>query len=175
MIGSCFFFCACENDQATLDKWTRPKAMVEEAKNIETYLSQGSMVKAKLWAPYMIRYSSDTIYAEFPRSLHVNFFDSAGKQESHMDALYGKYFENLNKVYLRDSVLVYNNIGDTLRCPELWWDQNNQLFYTEKEVWIKRSGNIYRGKGMDARQDLSNIHLREVTGLVDVPDSLSAQ
>lgn len=149
--------------------------MIEEATDIETYLSQGSMLKAKLWAPYMMRYSSDTVYVEFPKTLHVNFFDSLGRVDSHLDAQYGKYYESLSKVYLRDSVLVYNMQGDSLRSPDLWWDQNTQMFYTDKDVWIKRQGTVLLGKGMDSKQDLSDIHIKQVTGLVDVPDSLSAQ
>lgn len=172
MVCSCFFFFACENDQKAIDEWTRPKAITEEAKNIETYLSQGSMLKAKLWAPYMLRSSGDTTFVEFPKTLHVNFFDSTGNTDSHLDALYGKYYESLNKVYLRDSVLVYNMQGDSLRSPDLWWDQNSQQFYTDKNVWIKRQGTVLRGKGMNSRQDLSDIVIKQVTGLVDVPDSL---
>jgi LPS export ABC transporter protein LptC len=175
MMCSCFFFLACENDQKTLDEIMGSKKMTEEAKDIETYLSQGSMLKAKLWAPYMVRSSSDTTYVEFPKTLHVNFFDSVGNVDSHLDSRYGKYFESLNKVYLRDSVLVYNMQGDSLRSPDLWWDQNTQMFYTDKNVWIKRQGTVLLGKGMDSRQDLSNIHIKQVTGLVDVPDSLRPQ
>lgn len=174
-ILSCFLFLACENDQKTLDEWTKPRVLVEEAKNIETFLSQGGSLRAKLWAPYMLRYTSDTIYVEFPHTLHVNFFDSLGRVDSHLDANYGKYYENLNKVYLRDSVLVYNMQGDTLRTPDLWWDQNKGVFYTDKDVWIRKEGTVLLGKGMDARQDLSDIHITQVRGLVDVPDSLSVQ
>ena len=175
MVCSCFFFLACENDQKTLDEIMGSKKMTEEAKDIETYLSQGSMLKAKLWAPYMLRSSSDTTFVEFTKSLHVNFFDSTGKVDSHLDSKYGKYYESLNKVYLRDSVLVYNMQGDSLRSPDLWWDQNTQMFYTDKNVWIKRQGTVLLGKGMDSKQDLSNIHIKQVTGLVDVPDSLRPQ
>jgi LPS export ABC transporter protein LptC len=175
MICSCFFFLACENSQKDIDAVTGTKAMVEEAKNIETYLSQGSSMKAKLWAPYMVRSSTDTVYVEFPKSLHVNFFDSLGRVDSHLDSRYGKYYESLNKVYLRDSVLVFNMQGDSLRSPDLWWDQNTQMFYTDKNVWIKRQGTVLLGKGMDSRQDLSDIHIKQVTGLVDVPDSLRPQ
>ena len=175
MVCSCFFFLSCENDQKTLKEMTEKKEMIEEAKNIETFLSQGSMLKAKLWAPYMIRSSSDTTFVEFPKTLHVDFFDSTGKVDSHLDALYGKYYESLNKVYLRDSVLVYNLQGDSLRSPDLWWDQNTQMFYTDKNVWIRRQGTVLLGKGMDSKQDLSDIHIKQVTGLVDVPDSLRPQ
>jgi len=175
IVCSCFFFLACENDQKALDEIMGSKKMTEEARDIETFLSQGSMLKAKLWAPYMLRSTSDTAYVEFTKTLHVNFFDSTGKVDSHLDSKYGKYYETLNKVYLRDSVLVYNMQGDSLRSPDLWWDQNTQMFYTDKNVWIKRQGTVLLGKGMDSRQDLSDIHIKQVTGLVDVPDSLRPQ
>src|SRR5215212_6528185 len=165
-----FFFSACENNQRTIDEWTKSKAMVEEAKQIETYLSQGNRMRAKLWAPYMLRYQSDTVYVEFPKSLHVNFFDSTGKVDSHLDALYGKYYESLNKIYLRDSVIVFNVQGDTLRCPDLWWDQNTQKFYTEKNVRIRKAGNLIYGVGRDARKHLSNIQIKKFKGVFFVED-----
>jgi len=174
MVFSCFFFWACENDQKTIDDLLKPKVMIEEARNIETFMSQGGVLKAKLWAPYMLRSTGDTTYVEFTKTLHVNFFDSLGRLDSHLDALYGKYYENLNKVYLRDSVLVYNMQGDSLRSPDLWWDQNKQIFYTDKKVWIKRQGTIINGQnGMESKQDLSDIVVRQASGLVDVPDSLN--
>lgn len=178
IVCSCFFFLACENDQKAIDEMTRPAAMVEEGKNIESYLSQGSTLKAKLWAPYMIRSSGDTSFVEFPKTLHVNFFDSTGKVDSHLDALYGKYYESLNKVYLRDSVLVYNMKGDSLRSPDLWWDQNTQRIYTDKPVWIKNQGVVLFGRGgMDSKQDLSELQVKQIhdPSLIIMPDSLSPQ
>jgi len=175
MVCSCFFFLACENDQKTIDEMTKPKAMVEEAKTIETYLSQGGLLKAKLWAPYMLRSSSDTTFVEFPRTLHVDFYDSTAKVDSHLDAKYGKYYESLSKVYLRDSVLVYNFKGDSMRSPDLWWDQNTQRFYTDKPVWIKNQGVVLFGKeGMDCKQDLSELHVKAIhdPSLFPVPDSI---
>lgn len=173
MVCSCFFFLACENDQKTIDEMTKSKAMVEEAKNIESYLSQGGLLKAKLWAPYMLRSSSDTTFVEFPKSLHVDFFDSTGKIDSHLDANYGKYYETQNKVYLRDSVLVFNFQGDSMRSPDLWWDQNTQRIYTDKKVWVRKGGTILTGQnGMESRQDLSDINIKQVTGPIDLPDSL---
>ena len=176
MVCSCFFFFACENDPKTIDDLTKPKAMIEEAKNIETYLSQGSLLKAKLWAPYMLRSAGDTTFVEFTKTLHVNFFDSTGKVDSHLDAKYGKYYESLNKVYLRDSVLIYNFQGDSMRSPDLWWDQNTQRIYTDKKVWVRKQGTILTGQnGMDSKQDLSDIKIKEVTGPIDMPDSLRPQ
>jgi LPS export ABC transporter protein LptC len=171
-IGGCLFVSGCENDPKVIADLTDPKKLVEEGKQIEALFSQGGRMRSKLTSPYMVRSTSDTIYVEFPKSLHVNFFDSTGKVESQLNALYGKYYEGLNRVLLRDSVLVFNIQGDTLRCPELWWDQNQQKFYTDKKVRIRKNGSLINGEGLEAKQDLTDINIKRVTGLVPVPDSL---
>ena len=173
-LWGCFFLVSCENDQGAIDEWTGNKELIEEAVDINTFISQGSRMKARLTAPSMLRFQSDTNYLEFPKSLHVDFFDSGGKVESQLGCLYGRYYEALNKVYLRDSVTIFNSSGDSLRTPELWWDQNTQRFYTDKRVRIRKSGHLIFGLGMEAKQDLSDIVIHKVTGTVWVPDSVSS-
>ena len=163
IIGSCLFLYSCENDMDVVNDWTRKKVMVEEATNIESLFSQGGKLRAKLTAPLMLRVLADTVYVEFPKTLHVDFFDSTGKRESQLDARYGKYFQSLNKVFLKDSVVVANIKGDTLRCPELWWDQNTRKFYTDKLVRLKTvDKQIYGGRGMEADQDLTGWSIFEL-------------
>ena len=175
-ILSCLFVIGCENSQRSLDEWREKREMVEEATNVQTIFSQGGQLRSKLTAPLMLRYTADTVYVEFPKSLRMIFYDSLGKEQSRMDARYGKYFEHLNKAYLRDSVVVANVAGDTLWTPDLWWDQNKQKFYTDKPVRIYRSGDrIYGGQGLEANQDLSNITIKKVTGTVLIADSLAAE
>jgi LPS export ABC transporter protein LptC len=172
----CFVLVACENDPGVVNGSNERKPNIEEALKIESYLSQGGRQRAKLVAPYMKRYTMDTSYLEFPRSLHVNFFDSLGKVESQVDALYGKYLETQSKVYLRDSVVAFNVKGDTLRSPDLWWDQNTKKFFTDKYVRFKSATKvIYGGKGFEADQDLSNYIIFQPTGVIVVPDSMAVE
>ena len=146
--------------------------MTEEAKDMESFLSQDGIMKAKLTSPLMLRVLDDTIYIEFPKTLHIDFFDTTSVIESRVDAQYGKYYENLNKAFLRDSVIVINNQGDTLKCPDLWWDQDKKLFYTDKYAEYHSRGNhIYGGKGMVASQDLKSITFKQTTGTMLVSDS----
>lgn len=146
--------------------------MTEEAKDMESFLSQDGIMKAKLTSPLMLRVLDDTIYIEFPKTLHIDFFDTTSVIESRVDAQYGKYYENLNKAFLRDSVIVINNQGDTLKCPDLWWDQDKKLFYTDKYAeYHSRDNHIYGGKGMEASQDLKSITFKQPTGTVLVSDS----
>jgi LPS export ABC transporter protein LptC len=116
----------------------------------------------------------DSPYAEFPRSLHVDFYkdslqkgDSVAQIESKLDALYGKYFQNQNKVFLRDSVVVKNILkGDTVHCLELWWDQHSQRFYTDKPVRINTKDKILFGIGMEADQNFKWYTIKKLTGTI---------
>lgn len=172
----CLLFFSCENDPDIVNNNNERRPNIEEAFKIESYLSQGGHQRAKLVAPYMKRYALDTSYLEFTRSLHVNFFDSLGKVESQVDALYGKYLETQSKVYLRDSVVAFNIKGDTLRSPDLWWDQNTKKFYTDKYVRFKSATKvIYGGRGFEADQDLSHYIIFQPTGIIVVPDSMAVE
>jgi len=171
IMGCCFLY-GCENDQKQIDIWTKKVIDVEEARNIKSFLSEEGVMKAKLTAPLMLRVLTDTLYVEFPQTLHVDFYNDSTKIESWLDCRYGKYFENLDKVYLRDSVVVINITGDTLRCHDLWWDQNTKLFYTDKYAEYHAKGkNIYGGKGLEATQDMNSVTFKQPTGIVEVSDN----
>jgi len=172
-----FLFSSCENDPKEIEDWTKKAELREEAKTIESYLSQGGKIKARLTAPLMYRYQRDTIMTEFPKTLHVDFYaDSSMEIDSWLDALYGIYYDNLNKVFLRDSVRVINSDGDTLRCPELWWDQDKQKFYTDKPARLDgKDKHITGNQGLEASQDLKVIQFKFPTGPFNVKESQTAQ
>lgn len=173
---SCLFVSGCENDERMIDAWTGKRQLVEEAKDVTSYFSQAGRLKATLKAPLMLRYQADTAIVEFPKTLHVDFFDSSAKRESWLDARYGKYIESYNKVLLRDSVRVINVKGDTLTTPELWWDQNQGKFFTDSVVRIAtKDRRIIGGKGMEAAQDISWYIIKRPTGALLVPENMQMQ
>lgn len=168
----CLLIIACENDVSKIPNYRKKQIGVEEGKNIESYYSENSKVKAKLTAPVMNRYQTDSPYYEFPKTLHVDFFNDSMKVESKLDALYGKYRQNESKVFLRDSVVVKNILkGDTLHCDELWWDQNTQKFYTDKPVRINTKDKILFGKGLEAAQNFTWYVIKQPTGIVMTSDT----
>ena len=126
-----FCFTSCENDPREIENWTRKAELKEEAKTIESYLSQSGVMKAKLTAPLMYRYQKDTVYTEFP---------------------------------------------NTLRCPELWWDQNQQKFYTDKPARLDGPDKHITGnQGLEATQDLKVIQFKYPTGPFNVKEGSMSQ
>ncbi len=172
LLISCCFVCSCENSQEEIDALTKNKVMQDEAITVESYISQEGKMKAKLKAPLMTRVMADTLYIEFPKSLHVDFYNDSTKIDTWLDAKYAKYFESFNKVYLRDSVVVITAGGDTLRCHDLWWDQNKGMFYTDSVATYRSPDtDIRAGKGMEATQDLKMIKFKYPTGPVNINNS----
>jgi LPS export ABC transporter protein LptC len=164
----CLLLGSCENNVKDLPSSGRRQYVPEEGVNIVSNLSEKGLVKGQLTAPYMLRYQmADTPYTEFPRTLHVDFFNDSMKIESKVDALYGKYLPNQEKVFLRDSVVVKNILkGDTLHCRELWWDQHTQRFYTDKPVRINTKTQILWGTGMEADQNFRWYNIKTLTGSI---------
>ncbi len=152
LFTGCFFVFSCENDINKVRNLNKKSVGIEEGKQIESYLSQSGKVKAKLMAPVMLRYLLDTPKVVFPKTLRVDFFNDSTKLDSKLFAKYGQYLENDNKVFLKDSVVVFNVTGDTLFCQELYWDQVKAIFYTEKNVIIHKPDQKVYGNGLIADQ-----------------------
>lgn len=171
VMGACLG--SCENDYKTVQAMATKKIGVDEVTKVESYLSQGGAMRAKLTAPLMLNYQSDTPKIEFPHTLHVDMYNDSLKVESQIFAKYGRYLQNEHKVYLRDSVVVFNISGDTLLTEELWWDQNRQKIYTKRDVMIRRPGSDWmRGEqGMEADQNLNNWTLFQASAVRTVADS----
>ncbi len=156
---------ACENDVNEVRDLGRKKNNVEEGKNIRIFHSMNGKMRAQLTAPLLLRFLSDSgRMTEFPKSLHVDFYNDSIKIESQLNARYARYMEGQNRVYLRDSVVIFNIKGDTLFCEDLYWDQNLQKFHTDKHVVFSRGfrHSFIAGTGMTANQNLTDISFYKI-------------
>ena len=172
VITGCFFIYSCSNNYQEVQDLAKKKMPVDRATQVESYLSQDGIVKAKLTAPVMIRSTlSDTPTTEFPNDLHVDFYDSTQKIQSKLFAKYGLYYDNKRLVFLRDSVIIFNVTGDTLRCEQLWWDQDRELIYTDVPVHIRKPDESIDGTGLTADQNFTHWTIKNAKGPINVPDS----
>ena len=174
MVATLLVLHGCENDPEEVEALSKKVIEVETGKNIQGIFSQTATLKAVLTAAEMRRVRSDTIYVEFPSSIHVDFYNDQGVLESVVEAKYAKYLEAFGRIYLRDSVLVYNFKGDTLRAKDLWWVQQEERFFTEDSVWIRTPTQRIDGSGLTAKADFSQYTILNARGPVEVPDSLDA-
>ena len=136
-LSSCFFMAACETDIDAVKALGAMVGGIDVGKDVAIYIS------------------------EFPQSIHVDFYKDSNQIESQLSAKYAKYKEAENIVYLKEDVVIFNTLGDTLWCKEMYWDQNTGKFYTEKDVVVKQHNPLAKiyGKGLEANQNLTDIRI----------------
>lgn len=167
VLCGCLFVCArCVNSEQEVNELLKKKTGVDEATNVQGYMSNTGKMKARLKAPTMLRYQDSSSRVVFPKTLHVDFFNDSTRIENQLDARYAEYYEGKSQVFLKDSVRVYNNMNDTLFCQELWWDQNLQKFYTDKPVRVHRPDIIMIGVGLSAPQDFKTFEMYNLTNSI---------
>ena len=162
LISSCFFMLSCENNVNEVQALSARIGGIDVGKDVSIFISTDGKMKAKLMAPLMRKYLLDSgRMVEFPNTIKVDFYKDSLHIESKLSADYANYKEEENKIFLKDNVIVYNVLGDTLWCKEMIWDQNTNKFTTDKEVIVNQHNPIAKiyGKGFEANQDLSDIHI----------------
>jgi LPS export ABC transporter protein LptC len=162
LVSSCFFMLACENNVNEVQALSTRIGGIDVGKEVSIFISTDGKMSAKLMAPLMKKYLLDSgKMVEFPNTLKVDFYKDSLHIESKLSANYANYKEAENKVFLKDNVVVYNVMGDTLWCKEMIWDQITNKFTTDKEVIVKQHNPIAKiyGMGFEANQDLSDIHI----------------
>ena len=164
-------FAACENNYDQIKDLQRKKLTVDEVYKVESYLSQAGIVKAKLTAPYMLRFYDSVPRVEFPRTLHVDFYNDSMQIESYLDAKSGYYYEQQSRVILQDSVVVTRINGDTLKTKELFWEQNLHKLFSNSDVEIRQKTKTIFGKGFESDEQLRNFKIDSVKGVLLVGDS----
>ena len=162
LLSSCFFMLACENNVNEVQALSARIGGIDVGKDVSIFISTDGKMTAKLMAPLMRKYLLDSgRMVEFPNTIKVDFYKDSLHIESKLSADYANYKEEENKIFLKDNVIVYNVLGDTLWCKEMIWDQNTNKFTTDKEVIVKQHNPIAKiyGKGFEANQDLTDIHI----------------
>lgn len=171
-VTGCFFIISCSNNYQEVQDLAKKIIPTDTAIQVVSYLSQDGLVKAKLTTPIMTTTTvSDTPKTEFPHTLHVDFYNDSTKVQSILFAKYGLYYNNKRLVLLRDSVVVFNIDGDTLRCEKLWWDQDKQLIYTDVPVHIRKPDESIDGTGLTADQNFTHWTIDNARGPISVADS----
>ncbi len=172
----CIFLTACENTQQEIENLSKKNTSVEEATTVTVNYTLGGRAKAILTAPIMLRVQNDTMpYVEFPKKIHVDFYNDSTKIESILDAKYARYIESQSKILLRDSVrFIGLKNGDTLYCNELYWDRNRPVyqFYTESPTQVRTKTNIINSIGFETSQDFKDKNFKQVTNTIfKIPSS----
>lgn len=168
-IITCVILTGCKNDPKEIDELLNRNSLEDKAEDVVIIYSEEGSVKVRMFATEFVRNDiAKPPYTEMRKGLRVEFFNDSLQIESTLDAQYGRYYEEKGNILIRDSVVVVNVKGDTLRTEELIWSQKVRKIYSEKFVRINTPDQIMYGDGLEANEDFSWYRIKNPKGIVKV-------
>ncbi|MEP1035664.1 LPS export ABC transporter periplasmic protein LptC [Ekhidna sp.] len=108
---------------------------------------------------------------EWPQGFYIEWYNSRGQVTSYFSANY-VYFTKADNLYRAEGNVVVKSISkqDELNTEELFWNQSEEKFYTDKFVTINSEGEVHTGEGMESNQDFTEYRILKPRGTFTLED-----
>lgn len=138
-----------------------------EADSINVKYTDSGRISAILISSKMLDYSAvDFPFTEFPKGIDVTLFDAKGKK-TFVKSNYAISYKKTGIIDLQGKVRITTEDGQVLATEQLYFDQKNEWFYTERHfVFTSPKGNS-EGQGIDFSKDFKVINSQKISGEVD--------
>ena len=164
-------FFSCTNDINEVRDFLADKNLpIGVAKNINLVYKEAGLVTTKMKSPLLYDYSNRKKhpYSEFPKGIYISKISN--KTDS--TTVSGKYaitYTNTEVSELKDSVVVINYAKNyTLRTSQLFWDQKEHYFVTEKKFSLITPSDTIYGTGFESSENIENWHAKNNSGSLKV-------
>lgn len=135
-----------------------------DADAINLKYTDSGRITAILISPKMLDYATvEYPFTEFPKGIHLTLFDKNGKQ-TYIDAKYAVSHKTTNLIDLQNNVKISNQNGEMLETEQLYYDQKNEWFYTEKKFKFTSSKGVSYGEGIDFSKDFKKVNSQKISG-----------
>jgi LPS export ABC transporter protein LptC len=166
-IALCFLVIACESNFRDVQKMGVSEfAPSGDADSINLKYTDSGRITANLVSPKMLDYATvEFPYTEFPKGMHLILFDKEGKQ-TFVVADYAVSHKATNLIDLQGNVKISNQNGDNLETEQLYYDQKNEWFFTEKKFKFTSAKGVSYGEGIDFSKDFKKVNSQKISGQV---------
>ena len=163
VLGLLVYISSCDQRKELVDQplYEGPTSILD---SINTILSDSGKFVMTLKSPRQSNFEGGDI--EWPTGAFVEYYDKAGQQITTMFSANYVYYTKETEVYRAEGNVVVRNYesGDELTTEELFWDEKNEEYYTEKFVTLVSDGEVHTGEGLRANQDFSEYQILNPSG-----------
>jgi LPS export ABC transporter protein LptC len=135
-----------------------------EADSINLKYTDSGKIKAILVSPRMLDYAAVSFpFTEFPKGINVTLFDENAKK-TYVTSKYAVTYKQTDIIDLQGNVKITNESGQLLETEQLYFDQKNEWFYTEKRYKFTDPKGVSFGEGIDFSKDFKIINSQKISG-----------
>ncbi len=163
----CLTIVACESNFKEVQKMGVSEFTPSgDADSINLKYTDSGRITANLISPKMLDYASvEFPYTEFPKGLHLTLFDKDGKQ-TYINANYAIRYKTTDMIDLQGKVKISNQNGEQLETDQLYYDQKNEWFFTEKKFKFTSPKGVSHGEGIDFSKDFKKVNSQKISGQI---------
>ena len=135
-----------------------------DADNVNLKYTDSGLIKSILVSPKMLDFSNvDFPFTEFPKGIDVTLYDNKGKR-TFITSKYAVSYKSTNIIDLQGKVKIKTDNGQTMETEQLYYDQKNEWFFTEKKFKFTDLKGSSNGQGIDFSKDFKVINSQRITG-----------
>lgn len=138
-----------------------------EADDFNLKYTDSGRIKSILVSPKMLDYATiEFPFTEFPQGIHVTLFDKNNKK-TFVTSNYAISYKGTDVIDLQGKVIITNESGQKLETEQLYFDQKNEWFYTEKKFKFTDPKGVTFGEGIDFSKDFKIVNSQKISGEID--------
>jgi len=167
VIATLLFF-SCESNFKEVQKSNISEfTPTGEADSVNIKYTDSGKIKSILISPKLLDYATlDFPFTEFPKGINVTLYDDNGKK-TFVTSKYAISYKQTELIDLQGNVKITNESGQLFETEQLFFDQKNEWFYTEKRYKFTDPKGISYGDGVDFSKDFKIINSQRVSGEVE--------
>jgi LPS export ABC transporter protein LptC len=143
-----------------------------EADDFNLKYTDSGRITSVLISPKMLDYATARYpFTEFPKGINVTFFDK-NQSKTYVRSDYAVTFKNTDIIDLQGNVRIWNDAGSKLETEQLYYDQKNEWFFTEKKFKFTDPKGTSRGEGVDFSKDFKVVNSQRVSGEIEKSNEL---
>jgi LPS export ABC transporter protein LptC len=138
-----------------------------DADNVNLKYTDSGLIKVILISPKMLDYSSiDFPFTEFPKGIDVTLYDNKAKT-TRVTSNYAVSYKLTGIIDLQGKVKIVSQNGQSLETEQLYYDQKNEWFFTEKKFKFTDLKGTSNGQGIDFSKDFKIVNSQRIMGEFD--------
>jgi LPS export ABC transporter protein LptC len=138
-----------------------------EADNVNLKYTDSGRITSVLISSKMLDFTTISFpFTEFPKGIDVTFYDKNGKK-TRITSNYAVSYKSTSIIDLKGKVKIASEEGQTLETEQLFFDQKNEWFFTEKKFKFTDLKGVSNGQGIDFSKDFKVINSQRITGEVE--------
>ncbi|WP_291285832.1 LPS export ABC transporter periplasmic protein LptC [Flavobacterium sp.] len=138
-----------------------------DADSVDIKYTDSGRITGVLKSRKMLDYSNlDFPFTEFPKGIDITLYDKNQKR-TFIRSNYAVSYKPTGIIDLQGKVRITSEEGQMLETEQLYFDQTNEWFYTERKFKLTDAKGASNGQGIDFSKDFKVINSQRVSGEIE--------